>query len=184
MTTIWFCDTETGGFDADVHSILALALVKWVDGHIEFEDEWLIREDPFVVTGEALGVNRLDLRASDGWWTPRSVASEITRAVPKGGETADGKPILGGHNTPFDISFVQRLFRIAGFAYPFSYHYEDTLPCVRLLMASKRIKPKNARLESLADYFGLDRSSCHSALGDARLTAAVYTRCLEIVKGG
>jgi len=183
MTTIWFCDTETGGFDSDTHSILSLGLVQWVDGRIEYEDEWLIREDPMVVTGEAMSVNRLDLSASDNWWTPRSAASEIVHIVPDVGDGGDSKPVLGGHNTPFDIRFVKRLFRIAGLPFPFSYHYEDTLPVARLLLAAKRISPKNARLESLAEYFGLPTSSCHSALGDARLAAEVYTKFLEMLKG-
>jgi DNA polymerase-3 subunit epsilon len=180
MTTIWFCDTETGGFDADLHSILSVALVKWVDGHIECGEEWLIREDPFVVTGEAMSVNQLNLSMYESWWEPRSAATDILHSI---ADSPESPPILGGHNTPFDIRFVKRLFRIAQLEYPFSYHYEDTLAVARFLRSAGYINPPNVRLETLCEYFGLGTTECHTALGDARATAEVYTRFLKMVKG-
>jgi len=185
MTTIWFVDTETGGLDSQVHSILSLGLVEWVDGRINFEDEWRIKEDPMVVTPEALAVNQIDLRNPADWQSPSSVVTDLMDVIP--GRTTHNAPmpILGGHNTPFDVGFVRRLFQLAGLAgapYPFSHRYIDTLPVARFLRDAGVIKVKGGGLTALCEYFGIKNKERHGALGDARATAELYTCLIDAVK--
>jgi DNA polymerase-3 subunit epsilon len=183
MTTIWFVDTETGGLDSQVHSILSLGLVAWQDGRIVGEDEFKIKEDPIIVTPEALAVNQIDLRDQSNWWMPLSVVREIDITLPRRDAPNSPLPIIGGHNTPFDVGFVRRLYRIVGCHYPFSHRYVDTLPVARFLMDAGIIKAKGAGLTALCAYFGIKNRARHGALGDAVATAELYTRLLEVVQG-
>jgi DNA polymerase III epsilon subunit-like protein len=61
MTKLLVIDTETGGLDASLHSLLELGAVVWKNGTIIAETEIGILENPFVVTATGMAVNRIDL---------------------------------------------------------------------------------------------------------------------------
>lgn len=182
---IWFCDTETGGLDPNKHSILSLALVHWVDGRLENAQNWWIDEGDFIVTRSAMKINQIDLRQTDSFWlTPKEICNDVKLFIYdntiKENNGSFIKPILGGHNTPFDIGFIKRLFRLGGLEYSFHYHYVDTLPVARYLKDTGKIQVEKTHLTSLCDYFGIKNQGEHTALGDALATAEVYTKMLQL----
>ena len=180
--TLWFVDTETGGLDCGIYSILSVGLVKWVDGFFETFGEWYVKESPMIVSPEALAVNQIDLRKPGDFWPVKAVVAEIMRVVPQV-ESKEFQPILGGHNTPFDVGFLKRLFRLANVPYPFSYRYVDTCAIGRFLLDAGLIEAENAGLEALCARFGVNQPK-HTALGDAVASAELYTAMLNFVKYG
>lgn len=59
---IVFLDTETGGLDPSVNSLLSIGLVIWEDGKIKTKNEFFVKENEYNVTSKAIEVNRIDLK--------------------------------------------------------------------------------------------------------------------------
>lgn len=186
----WFVDTETGGLDCNRHSILSVAFVKWVDGKIEDEKDFgLICEDAIVCDQKALEINKIDLKdVREYGLRPDTIVSLITDFVfEKKIESFDLEyfsrtGMLAGHNVQFDVGFLKRLFRLSNRNYPFDYHTVDTMVAAGILMDSGKIPQMSYKLKSLCDYFGVKRENEHTALGDARAAAELYTKILEVIK--
>ncbi len=79
-----------------------------------------------------------------------------------------------GHNiVAFDFRKIKAM-NGQGF-FPFAYHTPDTLQLAMWFFdLQPNIKrPKNLKLATLAEYFGIDTTGAHDALTDVRLSAAV-----------
>lgn len=185
MSVIWFVDTETGGTDPNFHSILSVGLVRWEAGVITEQAEWYVYEEPMIVTREAMQVNGINVAdSSQRWLSPVVVANSIYGALCKYGENdSKYRPMLGGHNTSFDIRFLERLHRLANNArYPFSYRYVDTMSVACFLLDIGLIDVPKVSLEELCKYFGIETGLQHSALADAVAAALVYTCFVKMVR--
>jgi len=87
-----------------------------------------------------------------------------------------GDHILLAHNgQKFDVPVLLRL--TSGLPEVESLRFFDSLPVARAL-----ISDGSAKLEALADRFGLDKGREHHALDDARTLAAVYHRLAQLQK--
>ena len=95
-----------------------------------------------------------------------------------GGRIADALrgALIVGHNVSFDLRFLQAEFERAGFSIPIPPYIDTMSLAVRAGSASRR-------LEEACDLFGVLLEDHHSALGDARATAALFGRCLEHFHG-
>ncbi len=86
-----------------------------------------------------------------------------------------GNAVLVAHNAPFDTRFLDQELRRCGEETP-----RNTVLCtVRL---ARRLVPglRSHNLDSLADFFHLEFSARHRALGDAEVTARLLIRLLEL----
>ena len=184
-------DTETGGLDPTVHSILSLGATAYPYASGETpEFSVLVKETPFVVEHGALGVNKIDL------------VEHAKKAVPpaeawfkflewidahKDFERCYGKLVLGGHNTPFDIGFMRRLHRLSGDTRPFdtlfSHRFDDTMTIGRYLARCGH-PIERFGLADLLKHFGLKNDAAHTALADARATAQLLGAMVELGKRG
>jgi len=81
--------------------------------------------------------------------------------------------VLVGHNLPFDVAMMHRECGLAGLAWPGPPGL-DTL----LLAAALDPDMHDHSLDGLAERFGVDVRGRHTALGDALMTAEIYTRML------
>ncbi len=81
--------------------------------------------------------------------------------------------VLVGHNLPFDVAMLRRECGLAGLTWPGSPGL-DTL----LLAAALDPDVHDHSLDGLAGRFGVDVRGRHTALGDALMTAEIYTRML------
>ena len=61
MNPYLFLDTETGGLDPRLHSLLSLGLVAGDPGGVAESLEILVGHATYAVTGGGLKVNRIDL---------------------------------------------------------------------------------------------------------------------------
>jgi DNA polymerase-3 subunit epsilon len=189
MTKLLVIDTETGGLDPERHSILSLAAVVWEDGNPKGEIEILIAEPDLSVTAQALEVNRIDL------------VGHCRRAVAPSGAVmrleaflnvhfqqelaAGGQIVLVGHNINFDLGFLRRLYRLAGAEFPslFSHRVLDTASILRFLSLVGRLPATAVASSGAFAHLGVSvpEEMRHTALGDARGTADMLTRLVELV---
>ena len=100
-------------------------------------------------------------------------APRIDVALPYLLEMASGR-VLVFHNAPFDMRFIQRAL---------CEHGRDPLdgPVLDTLLLARRLLGGSCGLGSAAARLGVESPHAHRALADARLTALLLARLLEIL---
>src|SRR5258706_15610692 len=78
--------------------------------------------------------------------------------------------ILVGHNIGFDIGFLSHEAQLLGCAFPIDGL--DTIPLARRFLPGLR----RFKLDAVADYLKIPAMHRHRAMGDARVTAAVFIK--------
>lgn len=186
MSRLLVIDTETGGLDPAVHSILSLGatVYPYTPGDPEFSV--LVKETPFVVEHGALGVNKIDLvehatkaEGPAAAWFKFIDFVQTTSNL----ERCFGKFVLAGHNVPFDIGFLRRLHRLSGdtraFDTLFSHRFDDTMTIGRYLARCGH-PIERFGLADLLKHFGLKNDAAHTALADARATAQLLGAMVDV----
>ena len=85
---------------------------------------------------------------------------------------------IAGHNVRFDLRFLDELTRAATGA-RVAAPVVDTLVLARRLLGTRI---ERHTLDALAEFFGVPDPPCHRALADARATAAVLVRLVELAR--
>lgn len=187
MTKLLVIDTETGGVDPALHSLLSIGVVVWNDGELGPECDVAVLEDPLVVTPRAMEINQIDL-AHHGRiaLSPKDAAARLLGFVREAFalELERGEKVtLVGHNVGFDVAFLKRLFDMAGVAYEstFSHRMLDTASVLKFLALAGRAPADASSSDVAFAHFGVEIpvKARHSATGDARGTARLLTRLLE-----
>ncbi len=191
-------DTETAGLDAREHSILSFAAVIYQDGGIAGKFYTLVKEPLFCIENltdeekangirdafEVNGIRLTDLLdAPEPWLAAQQFVNWLARNELYGQQT------LAGHKVEFDVSFLRRLWRLAGatdFEARFGHRYLCTQSAALLLEQAGRLSLPggNASLDNVAGALGLVARTpgYHNALDDALLTAQVLKRLIEKLK--
>lgn len=183
-------DTETGGLEAGVHSLLTAyfgIFIRDSRGLFVLQSELDLRIKPnpgerYEVTQKAMEVNRIDLAKHDA--DPRTLT--VNQAAEKlfyflKSESDDGRQLLipGGHNEPFDRRFVTgTLLKDAVWRRFTDYHTMDTMPLAKAYQYQGKIpRDMKIKLENLAKWYGCKVSDqdLHTARGDTHL----YVKVLE-----
>jgi DNA polymerase III alpha subunit (gram-positive type) len=84
--------------------------------------------------------------------------------------------VLAGHNVRFDVSFLDRELRASRSA-------RTAAPVVDTLLLARRLlgrRVERATLAALAEFFDTAVRPCHRALPDARATAEILLRLVEV----
>jgi DNA polymerase III epsilon subunit-like protein len=189
MSKLLVLDTETGGVDPDRHSLLSIGAVVWEDGRQCAEIEILVAEPELIVTARAMEINRIDLvthaRAAKA---PADALAKLLRFVeaqfPQALASGE-RVVLAGHNVGFDVGFLKRLFRMTGadFEAVFSHRVLDTASILRFLSLANLVPEAAAASSEAFQYFDISIPAAdrHTALGDARATAELLTRLVDLV---
>lgn len=174
-------DTETGGLDPRVHSLLTVGIaianitsekIEWI-----FEKEFRVTNEILKVTAKALAVNGLDLTefVPQGTRSLEQISREISTHV-------DAKVPIVGHNLDFDLGFTK--------GYPLGSGKKprkkvDTYRVAQLLEACG-CPYKRLTLEKCCSYHGIpwNASEAHGALYDAKKSVELFKEQLSIVKIG
>jgi DNA polymerase-3 subunit epsilon len=178
-------DCETGGTDAEKHSLLSIAALVVADGAVIDEYYTLINEGDIVAEVEALKINGLDLAVvrKEGA-SPSNAVTAITTMLTK--HSMRGGANVVAHNAAFDMTFLKRLFRLAGvdFRKWIQYRALCTVTGALLLEQAGRIvlPGGSASLDALCKLWNLPRSPVHNALEDARVTAVVFRRMIDLLQ--
>jgi DNA polymerase III subunit epsilon len=184
---LFVLDTETGGLDPTVHSILSLALVtldlesRTIGPSIEIK----ISEGVYIVNSEAMAINNIDLKEHSIDAKTPTGSINIIKQFLKGHRT----PVnLVGHNVQFDIGFLKRLYRLAdnkmvgNYGDLFSHRVVDTCSILRFLHHSGKVPIDVSSSDRAFAHFDIkiDKKDRHTALGDAMGTAQLYLKLLDV----
>lgn len=87
-----------------------------------------------------------------------------------------GRTVMVAHNLPFDRKFVSHEFRLHGYGPP-------KAPGLCTLGLSRTLlRLRGNDLSQVAAHFGIKTPNRHRALGDARITAKILLRLLDLAK--
>jgi len=160
-------DIETTGFSANHHKITEIGAVKIKNGVIIEEFHQLIYPGvpvPWKIT-EITGI------------TDDMVAGQptIEETLPLFIEFCSDCTLVA-HNASFDMSFIK--YNAAVQDLECYFEVVDTLSLAR------RIFPRleNHKLNTVANHLGIDHKNHHRAMGDARATAHILLRCMELLR--
>lgn len=84
-----------------------------------------------------------------------------------------GNDIIVGHNVNFDVNFIYDACEAIGLP-PFSNNFIDTMRLGRRMYKDL----KNHKLDTLIDFFRLEKRTLHRGLGDCELTAECYQKMI------
>lgn len=183
---LFIIDTETGGFEPGRNSILSLGGVVWEDGRVLGEIDFLISEDMLNVEPEAMAVNRLQLdQVRRHGLSPVTAVATLETFLDRHFDPRQ-KVALAGHNIGFDVGFLKRLYALAGtdFQKRYSHRLLDTASVMRFLSMSGRLPFDDPSLDAGLLHFGIDvpLPERHTALADARATAQLLGRLVDLMK--
>lgn len=186
MQRLLVVDTETGGLDPLEYSILSVGAVVWERRRVVAEIEVFVHENPILCDEEALQVNRVDLDwLEEHGKNPASTVSLLESFLAEyfGKPDNDHKVCLVGHNVQFDIGFLKRLYRLGGgdFSKRFSHRSVDTASVLQFLMLTGLMPLEQPSSTEAFAFFGIDAGDKrHTALGDARATAIMLDKLLDV----
>ena len=157
-------DTETTGLRPGSHRVIEVAGVRLRGGE---------------VTGSFQSLVNPGVRLPSFIVQFTGITQEMVNTAPKSAEALPGflefieGAILVGHNIGFDIGFLSYEARLLGKDFPLDGL--DTIPLARrFLPGLKRFK-----LDRVAEYLKIATANRHRALGDAKVTAAVFIKLLD-----
>tara|TARA_Y100000310_G_scaffold305229_1_gene345153 strand:- start:5025 stop:5627 length:603 start_codon:yes stop_codon:yes gene_type:complete len=108
-------DTETGGLNPDIHSLLEISGFLWRPfKEIKPLFDTYVKESEIHTIPKALSINKINLsEVRDKGLSPRETVILIKKVLNKElGE--DRKPIkIVAHNSSFDYGFLERLYKLA-----------------------------------------------------------------------
>lgn len=187
MDNLLVLDTETGGLDSHIQSILSVGGVvinEKLDVVSEFEI--YVKEEDIIAEPRALAINKIDLhwlRANGR--SPIDTVMEMRKFFDKHFKPGEKIPLVG-HNIEFDVNFVKRLYRKAGqgllgYEETFSHRTLDTAGIIRFLSLAGRIALTSSAADNAFKHYGIEISDQdrHTALGDAKATATLLKNLVE-----
>lgn len=170
LQSLNFCivDLETTGGSADKDHIFEVGLVKVENLKLTEERSFRInpgRDIPEFVQ-RLTGIRQADVAGSPAF---EEVADEICQFI--------GDAILVAHNTSFDIPFLNAKLIEVGRPV-----MENKVLCTNVMTKYMIPDIVNSNLEYMAKIFGLGDLKAHRAIEDARLTAKLLLKYLEIFR--
>jgi len=188
VTKVLFIDTETGGLDPNVNSILSLGAAVWEDGSIVDTINIWIAEPEIVADAKALQVNGIDIEwLKTNGVGPLTAVTTLEDFLRRNNMILTQPVTLGGHNVPFDVGFLKRLYRLAGKNYTrvFSHRVVCTQILAFALTLAGRLNLPSVSGDKVFEYFRCAPERVngkHEALGDAVASGKAFTGIVEMLK--
>src|SRR3989440_5958670 len=160
-------DTETTGLRPGPNRVIEIAGIRMRGGEVIDSFQSLVnpnrRLPPFIV--QFTGITQEMVAGAPG-------AEQI---FPDFLQFIDGA-ILVGHNVGFDIGFLSYEAQLLGYAFPIDGL--DTIPLARRFLPGLR----RFKLDVVAGHLKIPMVNRHRALGDAKVTAAIFMKLLELAQ--
>lgn len=186
MSKYLFLDTETGGIGLD-KSLLSIGYLITDNQFNElFRTNILVKPDNgiYIVTGESLGINGIDLIKHNGIAKPYKTAStELFNLLHNMSNGGKDKLIVFGKNIYFDLMHIwDKLLSRKTWDQFCSYQIVDLTAVWKFLEITGKVPvlPKTS-LSSITDFLEIDRSlfNLHTAMDDAILTMLCFKNIAE-----
>ncbi len=160
-------DTETTGLRPGSHRLIEVAGVRIRGGEVLGSYQSLfnpgVRIPPFIAQFTGISQEMVEHAPKTHEALP-----EFLRFIEEG--------VLVGHNVGFDIGFLSYESQLLGQSFPLDGL--DTIPLARrFLPGLKRFK-----LDHVATHLRIQTSNRHRAMGDVRVTSAIFLRLLELAR--
>ncbi|TGE23915.1 3'-5' exonuclease [Hymenobacter aquaticus] len=180
---ILFLDTETGGLDPEINSLLSVGFIVWQEGKILDGIEILINDEVLNVSEYALKINKINIADH------RKNAFKSVDAINKINEfiskhfSKTHHVTLAGHNVGFDVSFLRKFYEINKISFKdrFSHRYIDTSSIIKFLYLSGVLDIDVSSSDAAFKYYSINVEGRHSALGDATATALLFNNLMREV---
>jgi DNA polymerase III alpha subunit (gram-positive type) len=180
-------DCETGGLDPQTNSLLTAYFVVF-DRNFNVLGELDLKIKPdkggsYVLTSEAMGINKIDIVEHDKKAIPLSQAkSDLYNFLQAHNPDGKSKLIPVGHNIYFDEDFVcNTLISRANWNKFCSYRRLDTGVVLQFLKLTKVIPTDvTGSLQSIVEYFNIPKKGeYHDAKTDTILTVKILKAMLK-----
>lgn len=180
---ILFLDTETGGLDERKYDLLSIGLAVWEDNQILDTKEILIHKSEYKTDPEAMKINGLDLVSlQENGISEQMAIKEIERFCNE--YFFNERVILAGQNISFDETFLKKLYRDNHCNYEkrFSHKKIDTVSILKFLYLQGKINEKMQSFDEALKQLDIEvnKEVRHTALGDAIMTAKLFTALLKL----
>lgn len=180
-------DVETGGLDPKQYSLLSVAGIVWRPLNNEEKIKPLfdikINEGKIITCADALKVNKIDLRTHcNDAFKPSDAVKFIKQKITESG--LKRRVLCAGHCVHFDISFLERLYRLADYRIDEDFNTQYRFDSSNLMMwlyLSGKIdyeKPNSNNLFKLTATEP-EEDKRHTAMGDALATAQALQKIWE-----
>lgn len=170
-------DTETGGLNCENNPILEIALITFDNNFKEVMryETYIKPYDDLIVEKGALAANGIKMRDVEAEGITKAEAVKaLTDYFKKsmGGNHPSLKPVILGHNIPFDIGFMERLFR--GSKTPFKTLIADVF--IDTMGDAKRSWPtiESLNLARCCEEAGVKLIGAHRAMPDVIATLELF----------
>lgn len=171
-------DTETGGLDCEIHSLLSIGMVKTTTRFQVIDELHIkIRHDVFHVDVGSLEVNRIDLREAKQWMTPKDAKAAVLDFLGVDASITDKGNVMPtytacGVNVQFDVGFMKKFMGEQLWNKIFYHRLEEITSNFREMQKTGIIPATRGykqfmMLEALGIEF--DHDDLHDALNDAKL---------------
>ena len=182
-----FCDVESGGPELE-HSLLSAYFVVIDENLQTVYGELDLKSKPnngnYLVRGEALGINGIDLVQHDKEAITESRAATLLyEFLEEHSPNGSIKLMPGGHGIEKDITFIKEHLTKNWNKFV-SYRYLDTGCIVQFLKLTGKVpRDLGGSLKELGEYFNVPISDLHTAKGDTLLTIEVLKKLRDLDKG-
>ena len=157
-------DIETTGLVPGQHEIIEIGAVKIENGVLTDEYDKLIK--PIVSIPDSIthltGISNEDVR----------YAPPVDEVIPSFLRFIEGYYIVG-HNVTFDIGFLRRAAGVSALG-----NYVDNIGLARIILP----RLQSYSLDNLIEFFAVNPGNRHRALDDARVTAEIYLKLLDMLE--
>ncbi|MCE5251831.1 3'-5' exoribonuclease, partial [bacterium] len=157
-------DVETTGLDSDLHEIIEIGAVRVSEGAVVAEFSELVKPEhpiPDFIT-HLTGISNDDVEHS----------LPVRDVIPGLLDFLKGYRLLG-HNARFDVAFLRHAAGIGNIETAI-----DNIELARIVLP----RLPSYSLDSLIDFFGLTPEKRHRALDDARITAIIFLKFIDMLR--
>jgi DNA polymerase III alpha subunit (gram-positive type) len=185
-----FFDTETGGFDSKVNSLLT-AYFGVYDSDLNFIDDLYLQLKPsdlskLNVNKDALDVNKINIEEhinDPNTITYEEGAKKLMALLEKNKIPRKRKSFIpAGHNISFDYNFIwDQLMDKETWEKNVHYRKIDTNDITSFLKDVNIFPEDLGNLGSLVEYFGIPMGEAHNAKGDIEMNVEVYRRIRSLM---
>jgi DNA polymerase-3 subunit epsilon len=178
---ILFIDTETGGINPDVDSLLSIGLVCWENGEILAKKEIFIKHKEYHIVKRAQSINGITEEFLEKYGITEEMAINELLDFCKLNFSFNNRITIAGHNISFDVNFLKKLFKNNNLSFSkyFSHRFIDTASILMFLSYANKLPNGIISSSEAFKYYGIYIENRHSAVEDALATAKMFTKILK-----